>query len=329
MWAKTRSFTAGKRGSSTFNVQRSTLKVRNFGSSRRRLDVERWTLDVHNGRVKFSIVTPSLRQLTWLKRCVRSVADQGADVEHLIQDAGTGAELEDWVRANSTARLAVETDSGMYDALNRGFARATGEICAWLNCDEQYLPGTLAKVRAIFEREPETDWVVGDHLLIGADGALRSFRRATRLRPAMILTDHLYDLSCAMFFRRRLLDTAGSFRADFRAAGDAEWVCRALRTGARVRYVRAYLAAFTLTAENLSQHADPAEEARKLRALTPRWAQLAKPLLREWRHVEKWLAGGYSSLAIAYEIFAAEDDQSRTRFVCEHPAHRHPWADRI
>ena len=127
--------------------------------------------------MKFSIVTPSFRQLSWLKRCVRSVADQGVEVEHLIQDAGTGADLEAWIAAHSTARLAVETDSGMYDALNRGFSRATGEVCAWLNCDEQYLPGTLAKVRTIFQNEPETDWVVGDHLLINADGTLRSYRR--------------------------------------------------------------------------------------------------------------------------------------------------------
>jgi hypothetical protein len=145
----------------------------------------------------------------------------------------------------------------------------------------------------------------------------------------MILTDHLYDFTCAMFFRRRVMENAGPLRPDFRAAGDAEWVCRALRTGARVRYVREYLAAFTLTEENLSQRADPLEEAAKLRAITPRWARLAKPLLREWRHVEKWLAGGYSSPAIAYEIFAGADDERRTRFVCEHPAHRHPWADQV
>ncbi len=288
------------------------------------MSVGRWAF--RNDGVKFSIVTPSLRQLAWLKRCVRSVADQGVEVEHLIQDAGTGPELEEWVRGNSTARLAVEKDGGMYDSLNRGFARATGEVCAWLNCDEQYLPGTLEKVRAIFEREPETDWVVGDHLLVGADGALLSFRRATKLRPAMILTDHLYDFTCAMFFRRRLLDQTGPLRTDFRAAGDAEWVCRALRTGARVRYVREYLAAFTLTGENLSQRADPVEEARKLREITPRWARFAGPLLRRWRHLEKWVAGGYSSPPIAYEIFAAGDDAQRTRFVCEHPDYRHPWA---
>ena len=75
--------------------------------------------------MRFSIVTPSFRQLAWLKRAVRSVADQqGVEVEHIIQDAGTGPELEEWVRTHSTAQLFVEKDHGMYDAVNRGLARA-------------------------------------------------------------------------------------------------------------------------------------------------------------------------------------------------------------
>jgi len=97
----------------------------------------------------FSIVTPSFRQLDWLKRCVRSVADQSVEHEHIVQDAGTGPQLDEWVGASSPARLFVERDKGMYDAVNRGFARASGEIFAYLNCDEQYLPGALAAV-AVF-----------------------------------------------------------------------------------------------------------------------------------------------------------------------------------
>src|SRR5688500_16237147 len=103
----------------------------------------------------FSIVTPSLRQLAWLRRCVRSVADQGVALEHLIQDAGTGQELEEWVRTHASARLEVQADAGVYDGLNRGFARATGEVFAFLHCDEQYLPGALARVEAAFAGEPE------------------------------------------------------------------------------------------------------------------------------------------------------------------------------
>ena len=275
--------------------------------------------------MKFSIVTPSLRQLPWLKRCLRSVADQGVEVEHLVQDAGTGPELERWVREHSTARLCVEPDTGIYDALNRGFGRATGEICAWLNCDEQYLPDALSRVREFFTAHPEVDLVAGDYLIVNAHGALQSFHKATPLRAAMVLSDHLYDYSCALFFRRSLFERE-KFCTDFRVAGDAEWVGRVLPGGARAAVLRGYLATFTITGENATRRADAAEDTRLLRAVTPRWARVARPWLREWRHVEKWLAGGYRRKPLAYEIFAGEDDDRRTRFTADRPSWRHPWA---
>ena len=277
-------------------------------------------------RMKFSIVTPSFRQPDWLRRCVRSVADQGADVEHIIQDAGSGEELEEWVRGNSHARLFTEADSGMYDGLNRGLRRATGEVCAWLNCDEQYLPGTLSAVAEVFAREPETDLVVGDWLITDPRGELLAFRRATRLRPAMIETDHLYDFTCAIFFRRRVLERGLWLRTDLRSAADGEWMCRVLRSGVRVAYLRRYLATFTITGANVSAGAVADAESAQLRAEAPWLVRTCAPVLRAARHVEKWLAGGYRSGPIPYEIYAGEEDRERTRFVCERPTFRHPWA---
>lgn len=278
---------------------------------------------VQTSGVKFSIATPSLGQLPWLQRCVRSVADQRVDLEHLVQDAGTGPALEEWLGGQPQVRLAVEPDGGMYDALNRAFARASGEVFAWLNCDEQYLPGTLKRVRDLFTAQPETDLVVGHHLLVDERGELRGFRRATKLRASMILTDHLYAHSCAIFFRRRVFERTGPFSTAFRVAGDAEWVARAIR-GAEIVYVDDYLATFTLLPGSLSASATAEKEARRLRVSAPLWARALAPVLREWRHVEKWRAGGYTSRPIAYEIFAGEDDLSRTRYVCERPDFRHP-----
>ncbi len=284
--------------------------------------------------MKFSVVTASLGQLGWLKRCVRSVADQtGVEIEHVVQDAGTEGIAECGLRiadgaAHYEQRLFVEKDRGMYDALNRGFARATGEVISILNCDEQYLPGALAKVRAVFEAKPEADMVVGDWLLIEPEGRLQAFRRATKLRASMILTNHLYDFTCAMFFRRRVLERGIRFDENYRAAGDADFVARLLRTGVRVEYLRDYLAAFVLSEANLSLRANPVAEAARLRAITPAWARLAGPILRQWRHLEKWRAGGYSSPRIAYEIFAGDDDTARTKFVCDQPGWRHPWHGR-
>jgi len=274
--------------------------------------------------MKFSIVTPSFRQLGWLKRAVRSVADQGVEVEHIIQDAGSGPELEQWVREHSAAQLFVEKDRGMYDAINRGFARASGDVCAFLNCDEQYLPGTLQRVERAFSENPWADAVAGDYLVLNAACRLLAFRKVTPLRRAMILTDHLYAFTCAIFFRRHIFEEGVHFDPELQSIADCFWVAEVLRRGHRFALVHEYLSTFTLTGENRSAQQISREEELAARAQLPLMMQLAGPALRFWRHLEKWRVGGYRSRPIAYEVYASEGATARTHFDCDRPSFRYP-----
>src|SRR5438477_8606151 len=125
-----------------------------------------------------SVVTPSFQQLEWLKLCAASVADQkGVQHEHIIQDAGSSGDLEDWARTIPNLSLFVEGDAGMYDAINRGLRRSRGAICSYLNCDEQLLPGALAKVVAFFEEHSDVDVLFGDAILIDRVCNPISYRR--------------------------------------------------------------------------------------------------------------------------------------------------------
>ncbi len=277
--------------------------------------------------MQFSIVTPSFRQLGWLKRCVRSVADQEeVPFEHIIQDAGTGTELEEWVRNCSSAQLFVEKDNGMYDAINRGFARAKGDIFAFLNCDEQYLPGTLSAVARAFQENPWADAVAGDFLVIDGENKLLSFRKVTPLRCSMIETDHLYAFTCGIFFRRRVFDSGIRFNADLKDVADMEWVCEVLRRGHRFGLLHRYLSTFVFTGENRSlQELAKTERAAALARLSfP--IRLAAPALRAFRHIEKLLAGGYYSRPISYEIYTEDDATSRMRLTCARPSYKYPTA---
>jgi glycosyltransferase involved in cell wall biosynthesis len=97
--------------------------------------------------MKFSIVTPSFRNSSWLKLCIASVADQqGVELEHIVQDSCSDDGTQDWLPQDKRVKAFIEKDGGMYDAVNRGYRRATGDILAYLNCDEQYLPGALKAV---------------------------------------------------------------------------------------------------------------------------------------------------------------------------------------
>src|SRR3954468_24481434 len=97
-----------------------------------------------------SVVTPSWNNSDWLKLCVASVADQAGPFEHIVQDGSSTDETLDWLLNDPRVKARSEPDRSMYEAINRGLKRAGGDILGYLNCDEQYLPGALEKVRNYF-----------------------------------------------------------------------------------------------------------------------------------------------------------------------------------
>ena len=136
--------------------------------------------------MRISIITPSYNMLDYLKRCRASVADQsGVEVEHIVADGGSTDGTVDWLATQGESmRVGEKADSdlipfrffsgkdgGMYDALNKGFDSASGDVVAWLNCDEQYLEGTLALVAERFKSDPGLGLVFGGALLVSPGGA--------------------------------------------------------------------------------------------------------------------------------------------------------------
>jgi glycosyltransferase involved in cell wall biosynthesis len=214
----------------------------------------------------------------------------------------------------------------MYQALNRGLARATGDICAWLNCDEQYLPGTLARVERTFAENPQADFVAGDFLVLDPASQLLAFRKITPLRRAMILTDHLYAFTCAIFFRRRVLSEDLRLDESVKTIADGLWIARALERGHRFAYVHEYLSAFTFTGGNQSAQETARAETMRAQQALPLWMRAAAPVLRGVRHAEKLLAGAYRSGPIEYDVYAGEDNPQRTHFRCAQPGFRYPTA---
>jgi glycosyltransferase involved in cell wall biosynthesis len=67
--------------------------------------------------VRVSIITPSFRNSNWLKLCIASVADQGVDAEHIVQEAGSDDGTLDWLLHDTRVKVFVEKDAGMYDAV--------------------------------------------------------------------------------------------------------------------------------------------------------------------------------------------------------------------
>jgi glycosyltransferase involved in cell wall biosynthesis len=226
------------------------------------------------------------------------------DVEHIIQDAGSDDGTLDWLLRDKRVRTFVEKDAGMYDGINRGLRRATGDILAYLNCDEQYLPGTLAAVAEFFRTNPQIDVLFGDIIFVNGQGAYIGHRKVQTPRLYHTWTCHLSTLSCATFFRRRVVFEGDQFfDPRLRASGDGEWMVRLMRRHVPMAALGRFTSVFTLTGDNMSQKPNSLREARELHATAPIWARLAKPIIIGHHRLRRLAGGMYFQQPFNFSLY--------------------------
>ena len=122
-----------------------------------------------------SIITPSYNQARYLESTIRSVLDQDyPHIEYIVIDGGSADGSVEILRRYSE-RLAgwvSEKDLGQTDAINKGFARAKGEILAWLNSDDTYEPHAIREAVKFLQERPEVGLVYGDANFIDENGGV-------------------------------------------------------------------------------------------------------------------------------------------------------------
>ncbi len=158
-----------------------------------------------------SIVTPSFNQASYLEQTIQSVLDQDyTDIETLVIDGGSTDGSVDIIKkyASRLAYWVSEKDAGQADAINKGMARAKGEIVAWLNSDDYYLPGTVTAAAQAFEQNPDAVLVYADMLAVDEHSQTFNTLRYRQLT--------LEDLLCfqiigqpAVFMRRAAFEKSG------------------------------------------------------------------------------------------------------------------------
>lgn len=273
--------------------------------------------------MRFSVITPSFNPSPWLRLCIASVADQRADVEHIVQDAGSTDGTLDWLRHDARVKLFIERDRGMYDAVNRGLRRAEGEVLAYLNCDEQYLPGCLQTVEAFFRTHPGVDVLFGDVVVVDSDLNYLFHRKVLVPLKHHTWVSHLPALTCATFFRRTILDEYGLFFDDrLRDVGDAEWMVRLLKHDIPMAVLRQFTSVFTMTGANMSAKPNAIRERRELQASAPIMARSLKPLIVLHHRLRRLTGGIYFQRPFSYGIFTRESIDRRVLFNVTRPRFR-------
>ena len=276
--------------------------------------------------MKFSIVTPSYRNSEWLKLCVASVADQGVEHEHLVQDGGSDDGTLDWLGQDPRVKAHVETDAGMYDAINRGLRRARGEIIGHLNCDEQYLPGALAAVQEYFAAHPGVEIVFANAVAVNVDGEYLWHRKMVCPRLWHTWTCHLATLTCATFFRRSVIESREMFfDTRWRYVGDGDWINRAIQQRIPLGRLPRFTSVFTNTGKNLSTQVQAREETRQFNAQAPVLAQKLRRLTLAHHFMRRVLAGTYWQRPFAFELYTRASPDRRVRRSVSKPTTRWNW----
>jgi len=271
--------------------------------------------------VDFTIVTPSLGQLDWLACCIGSVADQeGVTIEHVVQDAGTEgfAEFSEkikkiWPDRQGYRRVMIsEPDQGMYDAVNKGLKKGIGRFCAYLNCDEQYLPGVLVKVKEVLEKNPATEILYGGFLVADQKGKLLTAQRPVKMFWQHVATSHLPNFTCATFFRRSMLERDQAwFDPSYRVCGDAAWTTERLKARKKTGSLPALTSLFVESPLGLGSKSEAQSEALRLRSLQSAGTRRALGLWKIVHRARKLVSAFYFPRKISTRVFTLESPAER------------------
>ena len=191
--------------------------------------------------MKFSIVTPSFNGRRYLGQTADSILSQRGpfELEWLVIDGGSNDGTAEFFGDLHDPRVhfVSEGDRGQSDAINKGLARATGDVAAWLNTDDLYTPGALAAVAEAFAANSSAQWLTGRCEIINAVGAVirpgvtRYKERALRKFSYRALLRENFISQPAVFWRREFGNRIGALDESLHYAMDYDLWLRMGREG--------------------------------------------------------------------------------------------------
>ncbi len=189
-----------------------------------------------------SVVTPTFRCARFIEDAIRSVLSQDYPrIEYIVVDGGDDVETPKIIERYSSRIAAYirEPDGGQSAAINKGLRLAQGEIVAWLNADDMYLPGAVSAAVAAFQAGPGAALFYGDAVFCDEHGRfLRYFTEVEPHQPRRLLTQADYICQPTVFMRRSALDRVGLLDEGLHYVMDWDLWCRFALAGGAFHYER-------------------------------------------------------------------------------------------
>jgi len=184
--------------------------------------------------MKFSIITPSYNQGQYIKDTLESVISFQSNIslEHIVVDGGstdeTVAILSSYSAIYPNLIWSSSPDHGQSDAINKGLKLATGDIVAYINSDDYYLPDSFRIVMSIFEEYPEVDFIYGDMFLVNSEKLIMRSVKSTRTS----MWQHLYVFGFPQqtcFWRRKIINKIPEFNINNKTCMDREYFAHMIK----------------------------------------------------------------------------------------------------
>ena len=175
--------------------------------------------------MKFSIVTISFNQATFLPACIESVLSQDyKDVEYIVVDAGSTDGSREIIHqyCNRIAAMIFDPDGGPADGLNKGFTFATGDVFAYINADDILIEGAVRHMAECFRLKPHADVIYGNGVQIDERGRVTRQLFSTHWGLKRYAYGACNVVQQATFFRRAAFKRAGGFNVNNRTCWDGE-----------------------------------------------------------------------------------------------------------
>ena len=225
--------------------------------------------------IRFSIVTPAFNSERFIGETIESVISQVGNfsIEYVIMDGGSTDKTQAIVQRyqkllldNSypiqcnevTIHWYSEKDGGMYDAINRGFKKTTGGICAYINSDDVYLPGAFNTIATVFTKYPAIEWLKGISSFISSYSTICFMDQCHLYAQEWIASGvygrWLYFINQeSVFWRRSLWMKVGEIEPSLKLAGDY-YLWAMFSKYAPLVSVRAYVSSFRIVEGQLSRN---------------------------------------------------------------------------
>ncbi len=217
---------------------------------------------------RITIITPVLNRANMIADALASVSKQGyPEVEHIVVDGGSTDGTVDILRRTPGIQWISEPDRGLYDAINKGIRRASGEIIGHVNSDDLLLPGALAAVAEGFTRDRTAVSVCGGAEVVrllpdGATSRVRTYRSERIKRLDWHAVTLGVPITNARFFRRSWYRHAGLYDLRYRLAADRDFLIRAMILGMRTVPLERTVYQYRLHAGSLTLNANVRQNRR-------------------------------------------------------------------